>query len=106
VTEMEKETLTGGQLAGLAMAYYALGRKTESDAALARMIRELGNSRAFQIAEACAFRGERDRAFHWLEHAYAQKESDLQYIKVDVPLKNLESDPRYGAFLRRMNLPE
>jgi DNA-binding winged helix-turn-helix (wHTH) protein/TolB-like protein len=106
VTEMEKETLTGGQLAGLAMAYYALGRKTESDAALARMIRELGNGRAFQIAEACAFRGERDRAFHWLERAYAQKESDLQYIKVDVPLKNLEADPRYGAFLRKMNLPE
>jgi TolB-like protein/DNA-binding winged helix-turn-helix (wHTH) protein/lipopolysaccharide biosynthesis regulator YciM len=106
VTEMEKETLTGGQLAGLAMAYYALGRKAESDAALARMIRELGNGRAFQIAEACAFRGERDRAFHWLERAYAQKESDLQYIKVDVPLKNLDAYPRYGAFLRKMNLPE
>jgi DNA-binding winged helix-turn-helix (wHTH) protein/Tfp pilus assembly protein PilF len=104
--EMEKETLTGGQLAGLAMAYYALGRRAESDAALARMIRELGNSRAFQIAEACAFRGERDRAFHWLERAYAQKESDLQYIKVDVPLKNLEFDSRYGAFLRKMNLAE
>ncbi len=106
VAEMEKETLTGGQLSGLAMAYYALGRKAESDAALARMISELGNSRAFQIAEACAFRGDRDQAFQWLERAYAQKESDLQYLKVDVPLKNVESDPRFQVFLRKMNLPE
>ena len=106
VAEMEKETLTGGRLAGLAMAYYALGRKTESDAALASMIGELGNRRAFQIAEACAFRGDRDQAFQWLERAYAQKESDLQYIKVDMPLKNLESDSRYKVFLRKMNLPE
>ena len=77
VAEMEKETLTGGRLAGLAMAYYALGRKTESDAALASMIREQGNVVPFQIAEAYAFRGDRDQAFQWLERAYAQKESDL-----------------------------
>ncbi|MGP0055915.1 MAG: TPR end-of-group domain-containing protein, partial [Steroidobacteraceae bacterium] len=106
VAEMEKETLTGGQLSGLAIAYYALGRKAESDAALARVISELGNRRAFQIAEVCAFRGDRDQAFQWLERAYAQQESDLQYIKVDVPLKSLESDPRYEDFLRKMNLPE
>jgi len=106
VAEMEKETLTGGQLSGLAIAYYALGRKAESDAALARVISELGNRRAFQIAEVCAFRGDRDQAFQWLERAYAQQESDVQYIKVDVPLKSLESDPRYEDFLRKMNLPE
>jgi hypothetical protein len=46
------------------------------------------------------------QAFQWLERAYAQKESDLQYIKGDLPLKNLEGDPRYKAFLRRMNLPQ
>jgi TolB-like protein/DNA-binding winged helix-turn-helix (wHTH) protein/Tfp pilus assembly protein PilF len=106
LVEMEKETLTGGQLAGLAMAYYALGRKAESDAAIARMTKEQGNSNAFEITEAYAIRGDRDQAFQWLERAYAQKESDLQYIKGDLPLKNLEGDPRYKALLRRMNLPQ
>jgi TolB-like protein/DNA-binding winged helix-turn-helix (wHTH) protein/Flp pilus assembly protein TadD len=106
VAEMEKETLTSGQLAGLAMAYYALGRNAESDAALARMIKEQGNSNAFEIAEAYAFRGDSEQAFQWLERALAHKESDLQYIKGDLPLKNLESDPRYKPFLRKMNLPE
>ena len=64
------------------MAYYSLGRRAESDAALARMIKEQGNNNAFEIAEAYAYRGERD-----------------------LPLKNLESDPRYEPFLRTMNLP-
>ena len=106
LAEMGKETLTGGRFAGLAMAFYSLGRKAESDAALARMTKEQANSNAFEIAEAYAFRGDRDQAFQWLEHAQAQKESDLQYIKGDLPLRNLESDPRYKPFLRTMNLPK
>jgi TolB-like protein/DNA-binding winged helix-turn-helix (wHTH) protein/predicted Zn-dependent protease len=106
LAEMEKETLTGGQLAGLTMAYDALGRKAESDAAITRMTKEQGDRNAFEITEAYAMRGNRDLAFQWLERAYAQKESDLQYIKGDLPLKNLEGDPRYKAFLRKMNLPE
>ena len=106
LAEMKEETLTGGQLAGLTMAYDALRRKAESDAAIVRMTEEQGNRNAFEIAEAYAMRGNRDLAFHWLERAYAQKESDLQYIKGDLPLKNLEGDPRYKAFLRKMNLPE
>ena len=43
---------------------------------------------------------------HWLERAYTQKDSGLVYVRVDLPLKNLEGDPRYKAFLRKMNLRE
>jgi TolB-like protein/DNA-binding winged helix-turn-helix (wHTH) protein len=106
LAEMAKETLTGGQLAGLAMAYNALGRKTDCRAAIARMTKEQGNRNAFEIAEAYAMLGNRDLAFEWLERAYAQKEPDLQYVKGDLPLKSLEGDLRYKAFLRKMNLPE
>jgi hypothetical protein len=59
-----------------------------------------------EIAEAHAFRGNKDRAFEWLERAYAKRDSDLYYVKGDPLLRNLESDPRYKAFLRKMNLPE
>ena len=103
---MQQETTEGARQAGLAIAYYALGRKTESDAALARAIKEHADLFAFEIAAAYAFRGESDSAMHWLERAYTQKDSGLVYVKVDLPLKNLEGDPRFKAFLRKMNLPE
>jgi hypothetical protein len=42
----------------------------------------------------------------WLERAYAQKDPGLYAIKGEPLLANLEGDPRYKAFLRKMNLPE
>ncbi len=41
---------------------------------------------------------------HWLERAYAQRDPGLAYITGDLPLKNIESDPRYKTFLRKMKL--
>ena len=55
--------------------YYALGRKADSDAALAHMLKEQADGEAFEIAEVYAFRGQSDEAMHWLDRAYAQKES-------------------------------
>ena len=60
---------------------------------------------AFQIAEMHAFRGESDRAFEWLERAYAQRDSGLSEMKGNPKLKNLERDPCYAAFLKKMRLP-
>ena len=57
-----------------------------------------------EIARVCAFRGERDHALEWLERAYVARDEDLYLIKDDPLLKNLEGDPRYHAFLKKMNL--
>ena len=43
---------------------------------------------------------------HWLERAYQFRDEDLYSIKGDPQFRNLEGDPRYKAFLRKMNLPE
>jgi len=51
-------------------------------------------------------RGEVDQAFAWLDRAYSQKDAALYEIKYDPFFKNLKFDPRYKAFLRKMNLPE
>jgi tetratricopeptide (TPR) repeat protein len=104
--EMQHETTDEGRQAGLAMVYFALGRKADSDAALARMIEQHSNEYAFYIAEVYAFRGRPDEFMHWLERAYAQKDPYLVYLKVELPDKSLASDPRYKAFLKKMNLPE
>jgi serine/threonine protein kinase/Tfp pilus assembly protein PilF len=93
------------RLQGLALAYHALGRKKEADAALAELIAKFHAEAAYQIAEVYAFRGEADRAFEWLERAYAQRDGGLSEMKGDPLLKNLERDPRYAAFLKKMKLP-
>jgi hypothetical protein len=91
-------------LYGLALAYHALGRKKESDAALAELIGKYHADWAFQIAEVYAFRGEADRAFEWLERAYAQRDGGFIGMKGDPLLKSLERDRRYAAFLKKMRL--
>ena len=60
---------------------------------------------AYQIAQVYAFRNQIDETFEWLERAYAQHEGNLAATKVDPLLKNLRSDPRYPAFLKKLNLP-
>jgi adenylate cyclase len=92
--------------ASLALIYHALGRKVDSDTQLAVLIRQYQNDQAFQIAGVFAFRGEADEAFHWIERARRQRDAFLYYFKVEWLLKTLETDPRYNAFLRKMNLPE
>src|SRR5258707_9200330 len=87
------------------IAYYALGRKKESDAALRELIAKYHTSSAYQIAEVYAFRNQSDEAFEWLDRAYAQRDSGLIGTKVDPLLKSLHKDPRYAAFLKKLNLP-
>jgi TolB-like protein len=106
LTEFTKETLDDGQLEGSALAYYAAGRKTESDAQLAEAIRRNGMSWPSGIARVYAFRGEKDKAFEWLNRALSDRDGDLYIIKGDPLFKNLEGDPRFKSFLRKMNLPE
>lgn len=106
LAEAERETLPEFRLQSLALAYHALSRKQESDRALAELIAKNQNDAAFQIAEVYAFRGEVDAAFTWLERAYAQRDGGLSEIKGDPLLRNLERDPRYLPFLRRLNLSQ
>jgi TolB-like protein/DNA-binding winged helix-turn-helix (wHTH) protein/Tfp pilus assembly protein PilF len=88
-----------------AIAYYALGRQRESDAALGELIAKYHAGGAYQIAEVYAFRNQPDEVLEWLDRAYAQRDSGLIGTKVDPLLKNLHGDPRFAAFLKKLNLP-
>ena len=57
------------------------------------------------MAQIYAFRGEADRAFEWLERAYALRDGGLTEMKGDFLLKSLEHDPLYIPFLKKMRLP-
>jgi tetratricopeptide (TPR) repeat protein len=105
LAEMLKVKDEAYRLTGTAMVLFALGRKADSDAALALLVKKHADHHAGDIAFVFAFRGESDEAFRWLDRAYAQKEPNLSYIKGEQALKNLTGDPRYKAFLKKMNLP-
>ncbi len=100
---LEKEELY--RLTGLAMAYYATGRMKEADNALAKCIQEYQTVVAYQIAEIYAFRGDGDAAMEWLNRAYTLRDGGLTIMKGDPLLKKIEKDPRFVAFLQKMNLP-
>lgn len=105
LAEFLKEPYEADHLDGSAMAYFAMGRRTDSDAALAQVISSHSDD-AFGIAEIYAFRGQADEAFKWLDRSYAQKDTRLSFVKGDRLFKNVEDDPRFKAFLKKMNLPE
>ena len=88
-----------------AIAYHALGREKDSDAALSELITKYHATGANEIAQVDAFRNQPDEAFEWLERAYAQRDPGLIGTKVEPLLKNLHSDPRFAAFLKKLNLP-
>jgi len=103
--EVRKENDEGLRLAGTAIVDFAMGAKADSDASL-RQVLKTHAQRAYEIAGIYAFRGETDEAFRWLDRAYDQKDPYLYSIKGNPLLKTVEGDPRYKAFLRKMNLPE
>jgi TolB-like protein/DNA-binding winged helix-turn-helix (wHTH) protein len=106
LTEFSKEAVESARLGGIAMAHFAQSRKPDSDAALAQMTKN-PTDHPFFIAQAYAFRGDPNGALKWLDLAYAQKDSGmLPLIKGDAMFKKIEGDPRYKAFLKKMNLPE
>jgi hypothetical protein len=108
LAEMLKVKDEAYRLSGSAMAFFALGRKADSDSALAQMAKGQADHDPFHIALVYAFRGESDDAFKWLDRAYAQKGggNNLAYIKTYPAFRKLEGDPRYEAFLKKMNLPD
>ena len=75
--EAQKDAAEWARLLVVAMARWSQKRIPEADAALARLIESSADTAAYQIAEVYAYRGEKDRAFEWLERARRQRDSGL-----------------------------
>ena len=88
------------------MAEYTLGHADQSQQALDQAIATHAQDSAYQVAEVYAWRGEKDKAFGWLERAYQQQDGGLTAIKYDPLLAGLRGDIRYHALLRKINLPD
>jgi TolB-like protein/tetratricopeptide (TPR) repeat protein len=89
----------------LVIVEHTLGHARESQRLLDDLIDKYGRMIPFFIACVCAWRGEADLAFEWLERAYRQRDPTTVLLQAEYGWSQLRSDPRYGVFLRKMNFP-
>ena len=88
----------------LPLIYYSKGNKIESEKTLQDLIKKFADLAAFQVAEIYAWRGEKDKAFEWLEKAYANHDGGITQLKNNPFLKILFKDPRWTVFLKKVGL--
>jgi len=102
LAEVEQETSDFLKRIGLPLAYYALGRKADSDAALAALIAKYEKDGPYNIASVYAFRGEADKAFEWLDKAVEYGDPGLSEIVAETLFDKIRADPRWVPFLRKI----
>jgi TolB-like protein/DNA-binding winged helix-turn-helix (wHTH) protein/Tfp pilus assembly protein PilF len=95
--------------AGLAHVYATMGKRAEAEKILGDLLRQSKTSYVspYMIAAIYSGLGQNDKAFEFLEKAYQEKSPDIAYfIKADLRIDTLRSDPRFQGLLRRMNFPQ
>ncbi|HET7063116.1 MAG TPA: tetratricopeptide repeat protein, partial [Rudaea sp.] len=102
LAEIEQETSEVWKMIGLPLAYHALGRKADSDAALAALIAKYEKDAPSNIAYIYAYRGEADKAFEWLDKAIEYGDGGLGEIVTENLFDKIHTDPRWLAFLRKI----
>lgn len=90
----------------LAVAHYVRSDFAAADAALADLIANAGREGfAYQIAEVYALRGEKDKAFEWLQTALDDRDAGMLGLSADPLLRSLRDDPRYKNLVAKVGLP-
>jgi serine/threonine-protein kinase len=92
--------------AGLAHVAAVAGRTGEARAILDALYQQASERYVSPVAFATVHigLGETDRAFEWIERAYAERRGWLCYLKVEPLLDRLRPDPRFGRLLEKMRL--
>jgi TolB-like protein len=103
--EAELEPDEGYRRFELALAHYVRGDRAAADAALADLIATGRDQLAYQIAEVYAVRGEKDKAFEWLQISFDNHDTGTLTLLIDPLLRGLRDDPRYKNLLAKLGLP-
>lgn len=111
VEEFRKAKGMQGNLMALALlghAYGCAGRRAEALA----VIQELEKASGTRFVSAAYFTlvylglGDRAKFFEWFEKSYQERSALMIRLKVEPMLDPVRSDPRFQAFLKRMNFPD
>lgn len=89
----------------LALAHYVRGDRSAADAALQDLIINGRDQLAYQIAQVYAVRGEKDKAFEWLQISFDSHDTGTLFLSVDPFFRDLRDDPRYKDLLAKLGLP-
>jgi tetratricopeptide (TPR) repeat protein len=94
-------------IAGLAHVYAITGKVAEAEKLLGNLERQAPANYVswYMIATIYSGLGQKDKAFEFLERAYRERSPDLAYfVKADLRIDPLRSDPRFWDLLNRMGL--
>jgi TolB-like protein/Tfp pilus assembly protein PilF len=105
-TEAQADAGAWARLLIVSCARWGQKRVAESDAALDELIKNYAETAAYQVAQVYAYRGDKDKAFEWLERARRQRDPGLAALRKDPLLTNLHDDPRWNPFLHTMGLAD
>lgn len=108
LSERERITvLSGGKLQDVAPLRNAYTRRGPGGYWQKRLESELvdGNQWPAEIAGLYARLGQDEKAFHWLNKAYDQRDYELLFVKNDPIYDHLRPDPRFQNLLRQTGLP-
>ena len=89
----------------LALARYSRGDRPVADESLAELIARDRDVMAYQIAEVYAWRGEKDKAFEWLQISLDNHDTGLLSLMIDPLVQGLRHDSRYNSVLAKVGLP-
>jgi len=89
----------------LALAQYVRGDRKAADAALSDLIANGRDQLAYQIAQVYAVRGEKEKAFEWLQISFDNHDTGTLGLLIDPLLRDLRTDPRYKSLLTKLGLP-
>lgn len=88
-----------------ALARFDLGERQAADAALASLAEDYPDQRAAYIAAIYAYRGEKDRAFAWLQRAVEERQRILS-MRTEPLYENLREDVRWQRILEQVGLSD
>ncbi|MFT5139945.1 MAG: adenylate cyclase [Rhodothermales bacterium] len=102
--EIQKNADNFYKYAGLAMVYTSLGRESDAQAALERLVTMAGPKDKVFIAHVYAWRDQKDEAFEWLEEAISERYTGIAYMLGDNMFYSLLDDPRWAELLKKVKL--
>jgi TolB-like protein/Tfp pilus assembly protein PilF len=102
LAEIEQETSEPWKMYCLPLAYHALGRKADADAALAAVIAKYEKDGPSNIAYVYSYLGDADKAFEWLDKAVEYGDAGVGEIAQEPLFDNIHADPRWLPFLRKI----
>jgi Flp pilus assembly protein TadD len=95
--------------AGLAHAYASVGQRANAEKILRDLLHKSKTSYVspYMIGSIYAGLGDKNKAFDFLEKAYQERSPDIPwFLKADLRIDSLRSDPRFQDLVCRVGLPQ